>query len=248
MLALDVGNTFTKWRHYSAPDRVEEGKYLTQTILGTTIEIIERLKVKKVFAAWVGANAQKQKLRDAVTEIGVNFILIQSEPCRSGLKNGYADYYLLGVDRWLAMLAVWSKYKNGFCVVDSGTALTIDFVRQDGQHLGGYILPGLRTMISSLNLSTALINCELIDESSRPVSPGLSTKDAVQNGALISLVGAMEYSLKTSGLIEEGRHIRCFVGGGDARLLKPLLGPHWELEGELVLDGIFAYLQVEQIV
>ena len=60
-----------------------------------------------------------------------------------GLRNGYRDPAQLGVDRWLAMCAAWQQFPGSLCVVDAGTAVTIDVVAADGAHSGGLILPGV---------------------------------------------------------------------------------------------------------
>lgn len=44
-----------------------------------------------------------------------------------------------GVDRWLTLIAVRHRYSVPACIVDSGTAITIDVIQEDGQHLGGLI-------------------------------------------------------------------------------------------------------------
>ncbi|WP_352284776.1 type III pantothenate kinase, partial [Pseudoalteromonas sp. Q18-MNA-CIBAN-0097] len=61
----------------------------------------------------------------------------------------------LGIDRWLALIAGFTLYPNTACiVVDAGTATTIDVLDSEGLHLGGWILPGLDLMTSSLTQNT----------------------------------------------------------------------------------------------
>ena len=55
-----------------------------------------------------------------------------------GMVNGYRDYRRLGIDRWLAMLAAWqhSDGKAALCVIDIGTATTVDVVDPQGPPSG----------------------------------------------------------------------------------------------------------------
>ena len=46
---------------------------------------------------------------------------------------------------------------NGPClIIDSGTAFTLDVINEEGLHLGGFILPGLRLMRESLVSKTGI--------------------------------------------------------------------------------------------
>ncbi|HEX4872644.1 MAG TPA: type III pantothenate kinase, partial [Nevskiaceae bacterium] len=68
-----------------------------------------------------------------------------------GLRNGYAEPARLGVDRWLALMAVWARHPGEPALVAlAGTALTLDAVDRSGQHLGGFIAPGLWTARQAL--------------------------------------------------------------------------------------------------
>jgi len=72
----------------------------------------------------------------------------------AGVRNGYANPGQLGVDRWLALCAAFVRYRASLCVLDVGTASTIDRVTADGRHEGGLILPGITLMAASLRTRT----------------------------------------------------------------------------------------------
>ena len=73
----------------------------------------------------------------------------------AGVRNGYSNPAQLGVDRWLAVIGAFHRHRDACCVVDAGTALTIDGVDATGQHLGGFIVPGPRLMVESLLTGTS---------------------------------------------------------------------------------------------
>ncbi|MEL7238428.1 MAG: type III pantothenate kinase [Planctomycetota bacterium] len=56
-----------------------------------------------------------------------------------------------GVDRVLNIAAAYEQLKKACCVVDVGTAVTVDFASDDGKFLGGVIAPGPRLMSASLH-------------------------------------------------------------------------------------------------
>ena len=62
---------------------------------------------------------------------------LQPIPIRSigefqGLKNAYREPSTFGVDRWAAMIGARSLYEGGLCVIDSGTATTVDLIDASG--------------------------------------------------------------------------------------------------------------------
>ncbi|CBL44390.1 Putative transcriptional regulator [gamma proteobacterium HdN1] len=258
ILALDVGNTFTKWFFYSHPlapaceekgiECQSRGQFLsakldTETLLLLQSEL-QGKSIQQVLIASVRALNALPKLREALALRGILLTPITTESQRNGLKNSYADHTRLGVDRWLAMLGIWARCHRAFCVVDAGTALTIDFVDENGQHLGGYIIPGIRTMLASLNMATELIGelaCSAGSEAE--LRPGTSTREAVQHGALLSLVGAVEHAIQQAPAIHQTEMISV-IGGGDAKLLQRFLGSHWQLRETLVADGLIQYARV----
>ncbi len=77
---------------------------------------------------------------------------IASERRRAGVVNGYRQPWRLGADRWVALLGARALLGAGraVCVIDAGTALTLDLLDGRGHHLGGAIVPGPELMVASL--------------------------------------------------------------------------------------------------
>lgn len=153
----------------------------------------------------------------------------RSEPTRKGLHNAYAEPQRLGVDRWLAMLALWAESPTPFCTVSAGTALTLDLVDGRGRHLGGYIAPGLSGMQRAVLGSTRFEHRDL----SEPYrgQPGQDTEGCVREAALAAVLGLIERSTRNF----EGR---LAITGGDADTLRPFLDARWQLRQDLVLAGL----------
>jgi type III pantothenate kinase len=74
------------------------------------------------------------------------------------MRSAYESPFQLGKDRWAACLAVSQTSQSPVnLLVSFGTATTVDAVvnRSGWKHLGGFIVPGLHTMLDSLHVNTA---------------------------------------------------------------------------------------------
>ncbi len=168
-------------------------------------------------------------------------------PVACGVVNAYAEPQRLGVDRWLALLAARRTVAGAVCIVDCGTAITVDGMRADGVHIGGLILPGLALMRRMLGTGTAGIAAGVDDvpesEEALPVCAG-DTRSAVLGGTLCMAVAGVDRAV--AGMRAAlGDDMRCLISGGDAGRLLPLLADTYIYEPELVLKGLALYAQDE---
>lgn len=151
-----------------------------------------------------------------------------------GLKNGYTEPTTLGVDRWAAMIGARAQFSGALCVVDSGTATTVDAVDQNGRFIGGAILPGIYTMRRSLGKYTAALFAA--DGDISPFSD--NTASGIAGGTGYASVGAIER------LIDEAEKavgpLTTVVTGGEAGVLESLLTRTAVFDPLLVLHGVRA--------
>ena len=69
------------------------------------------------------------------------------------IENRYASPETLGPDRLAAAVGAWTLYPGrNILIVDIGPAITIDFVTERGEYLGGNISPGADTRFRALCL------------------------------------------------------------------------------------------------
>ena len=156
---------------------------------------------------------------------------VRSEASRNGLRNVYAEPQRLGVDRWLAMLALWTELRGACCIVSAGTALTVDLVDSSGQHLGGYIAPGLVTQQQAVLGATRFEHRDT--RAPYRNEPGNDTESCVREAALAAALGLIEHSTR------DFDGLRVLVGG-DADILRPHLNADWQTRPDLVLRGLAA--------
>jgi type III pantothenate kinase len=138
------------------------------------------------------------------------------------------------------MLASLRSAPDGFVMVDSGTAMTIDVVNASGVHQGGYIVPGLKLMRSSLELNTK-IQLGAVKHGNYGVL-GQSTDDAVFSGTAMMSVSLIEE------INQRYPDLPVFLTGGDAEILaKSLRFTCWEIKADLVLNGFGIALAADSL-
>ncbi len=126
-------------------------------------------------------------------------------------------------------------------VVDAGTAVTIDLLDAEGRHHGGCILPGLRLMSGSLLQGTGGIRRRAgVGAATRRRRAAIfarATREAVDAGALLAVVGAVERAVEeAAGRL--GQRPRVLLTGGDAAAIAIRLRSRHEIRPALVLEGL----------
>ncbi len=164
-----------------------------------------------------------------------DFELCESGESFDGLINGYANPLQLGSDRWAAMIGARAENKGALCIIDSGTATTVDLVDQRGQHLGGAIFPGVNTMRRALNTYTA----GLFDSSGNIQPFANATKQGIAGGTGYASAGAIDRFVDEALL--ELTPLTVIFTGGEASLVAPLLRNTVVVDELLVLKGLDTY-------
>jgi type III pantothenate kinase len=158
-----------------------------------------------------------------------------------GVTNAYSEPQDLGVDRWLAIIAAYQRAKGAVCVIDCGTALTVDVVDGKGQHLGGLILPGLGMMRDSLLQRAEGIDYEPENEpfsdDAVPTLLANDTQGAVEAGSLYASIAFIERVVADLER-EVGQAMQVLLTGGDAPDIEPLLARELDYSPRLVLEGL----------
>lgn len=159
-----------------------------------------------------------------------------------GIRNAYAQAENLGSDRWAAIIGAHHLRHTDTCVIDCGTAITVDFLDAAGHHLGGYITPGLGLMQQSLAQRTDAIQLLLQPEEFKigqgcSCEPGKSTEACIQHGLLMATSGLIEKACRKME-IQTGKLFHCLLTGGNAKWLVSCLAGAVELEPHLVFLGL----------
>ena len=160
------------------------------------------------------------------------YFLNPSENC-FGVTSAYEDPGALGADRLAALIAAKVRYPGSTCIVDCGTAVTVDALDQSGVHRGGVIFPGFGSMRAALEMDTAI---DVKEDAGSFAVPATSTWDAIYSGCLSAVAGGIMQAIDR--MQAEGTPFdQVILTGGDAELLVSRLTqevihePHWVLEG-----------------
>ena len=227
ILCLDSGNTRLKWGICNA-----DGVWLARGAVAQSNvqELLEQLQGQPDALQAVGCNvagAEQAAVISAALQRPVRWL--QASPKAGGVRNGYVVPEQLGVDRWAALLAVRAMHSGAALVVSAGTATTVDLLTADGFFCGGIIFPGVDLMRASLAQNTAQLPLAVAAYAERPQD----TATAIVSGVLEAQAGAIERLF--SRLVGENKH--CYLGGGSAESIAPLLNMPLTYVDDLVLRG-----------
>jgi type III pantothenate kinase len=151
-----------------------------------------------------------------------------------GLVNGYSDPQTLGADRWAAMIGARQICAGPLCVVDSGTATTVDVIDETGQHIGGAILPGIYTMRRSLGKYTAA----LFAADTEIGAFADNTASGIAGGTGFASVGAVDRFVREAEL--RVGPVTTILTGGESEILQSFMLSASRRDPLLVLRGIKA--------
>jgi len=234
ILLIDSGNTRLKWATF------KNGKLQNNHVLNN-----QDLNFDKLNDAWKNLTVPKQlsiacvsstPILDLVQAVAtklwpsITIIQVKAKSQAFGVHNAYLQPEKLGVDRWLALIAVRNDYQKAACIIDCGTAITIDFIDADGNHQGGMISPGLTLMKKSLAIGTDLL---AFNEASYGIGPANFTEAAIYSGTLNAATGLIEHVLST-----QDATLTIILTGGDADIIAKQLPFNVIIDLNLVLRGL----------
>jgi type III pantothenate kinase len=239
-LLVDIGNSRVKW---ATLDGARLGKQQAASYSGWTRddwrrELLSMDGIDQVLAASVSAAPSAVLDAAAVVAIGRPVTFVSTSREAGGVRNAYREPQLLGVDRWLAVIAGHAATRGACCVADVGTAATFDAVTASGEHLGGFIVPGPELMVRSLHGGTA-------DLAGRTAASGAAgdapladnTRDAIERGCRLAVAAMIDRAVAD---VESrlGSASLLLLSGGAAPAVAPLLRSPATVVPDLVLRGL----------
>jgi len=234
ILLIDSGNSRLKWAIFQDGKLHKNYALNNQTLNANKLsEAWKDLAVpKRLYIASVSPSALLDIVKSVAAELWPNVptIQVKSEPHGFGVHNSYLQPEKLGVDRWLALIAAHNLYQKPTCIIDCGTAITIDFMGADGNHQGGMISPGLTLMKKSLATNTDLLE---FNEANYVLGPANFTEAAIYNGTLSAAAGLIEYVLS-----KQDPSLTILLTGGDAVVIAKHLSVSAIIDLNLVLNGL----------
>lgn len=240
-LLVDLGNSRAKWAtlHQGRLGEQRAASYAGWTADDWRRSLFDAEGIEHVVVARVGGGPDAAALDEAARLVtGRPARFVATTAAAGGVRNAYPDARLLGVDRWLAVIAAYQRVRAACCVADVGTAATLDGVFGDGQHLGGFIVPGPDLMMKSLWGGTA-------DLASHTATSGQAadslfadnTRDAIERGCRLAVAALIDRGVADMER-RLGQRPVLLITGGAAPLIAPLLQTPAEPVPDLVLRGL----------
>ena len=258
VLSFDIGNSRIKWGWWLSSELLEKGasetssaalKRLFEQVFG---EMDEPDQVLAVCVAGEGISALLNQLVSDYWSQTVNFFNVTAfyNGRRHRLIHAYAQPQQHGADRWAGLIAASDLYGAPLCVIGAGTAITLDLLAADGRHLGGRILPSMKTMWHALHNNAANIaeagkqaNIEM--NGATIASPPLfasNTQDAINSGIFYLLEAGLLAACEQA-VDQLGADTKIIITGGFSSLIMANEKmPEMIVEPDLVLRGVYLAL------
>ena len=247
-LLFDVGNTRLKWGVADDGEIHRTGSITHEKIRESGLSALTTRLPKAVDAA-IACNVAGPTFATRLAGVvgahcGCDLHFAKTERSAFGVNNSYRQPRRMGVDRWVAMIGAWAELQSACLIVDAGTAVTIDAIDAEGDHLGGQILPGIFMMADALASKTSDI------PATRPTAAASfegvamfarNTRNAVASGALGAVAGAVERAIRT--LRSNAYDATVVLTGGDASRILTALEESPLHRPNLVMQGLVQMLE-----
>lgn len=135
----------------------------------------------------------------------------------------------MGIDRICSAAAAYDSVRRACVIASFGTAITIDFVNDEGAFMGGAILPGVEAQARALHESTAQLPAVKVTTPSGIY--GASTEDAISTGVLFGIIGGLREIVERYAT-ELGSWPELVGTGGNVEMI----GPHAQIIDHIVPD------------
>lgn len=244
IIDVDLGNTRLKWRY---SDRAEALRFWS------AVDSVpdEWLRLPAGFRMRISSVIGEQKTAEFVAAVNkcmdAKIEIAKVTDLFAGVSLAYKDASFLGVDRWLALLAAHDHFPGRDCLIlHCGTAAVADLLTADGKHVGGYIVPGLRTSLSALGTAAHGLSAIHFATPAQHSRPGATTLECIEAGQTLLYSGFLRelIQISTNYLVDP----QWVFAGGDGDWFreawywiaqKELMDlPESKLVSELVLDGL----------
>jgi type III pantothenate kinase len=236
-LFVDIGNSCAKWQFEQ--DNIQQVcAYQSENFNANLTAVWQNLpRPTEIWVANVAGVAIAEQLSAWTQEYWqLTPQFVRSRAYAAGVYNGYIQPEILGVDRWLAIIAAYQQ-DGAVCVIDCGTAVTVDIVDAQGQHQGGMISAGLETTRKALLKATYALG-KIPPQTDLKTAPlaATETHQGIMLGSLYALVGLIETVFQRVQV----QHPSCklVLTGGSVPEIESLLSVPYQYQPNLVLQGL----------
>ena len=238
-LVVDIGNNFFKLGIFENSNLVFSF-FDKNDKIDVEIEKIIR-SYSKITSALI-SNVSSIKINDILNKLNIKIYELDSTFIFP-FKLNYKTPESLGNDRLALAAAATILFPNSNnLVIDAGTCITIDFIDNNNNFIGGSISPGVKMRYDSLNHYTA--NLPLLKNESNFNYPGDSTNASIHAG----IIGGV--SNEINGFIKQinsrNDKVNVILTGGDAKILSKTLKITIFANQNFILEGLNSILNLNK--
>lgn len=193
ILGIDIGNTnivvgLLDEKNIKMSNRISTDKSKTSFELFSQFEnMLEFFKVDINQIEGGIISSVVPELTNQVSEAVVHLInktpLIVGPGIKTGLNIKIDNPQTLGSDRVADAVAAIEEYKAPIIIVDMGTATTISVIDKSKNHIGGMIIPGIKTSLNALSSHASQLPYISIEAPKKLI--GKNTIDCMKSGIVI---------------------------------------------------------------
>ncbi|MBN2212837.1 MAG: type III pantothenate kinase [Bacteroidales bacterium] len=239
-LAVDIGNTRTRAAVFSQSELIEA--YSVET---PTVELAERITDKFPGIQYAIVSSVNEPDTDLVNYISkkVQKYVELNASTPTPVKNLYQTPETLGKDRLAALVGAFTVFPaTNLLIIDTGTAITYDFLGANNEYSGGNISPGMDMRFKALNHYTGKLPREKAAEGFPEM--GFDTKTAIISGVINGILYEMEAYI--SIFSAKYKELKTILTGGDANFFDKKLKKTIFVIPNLTLIGLNCILQYNE--
>jgi len=241
-LILDIGNSYSKLSLFI--DGLFSHLYSIKSN-DNNLLINEILKIKQKYAninkvILSSVSSEHAELEEFISKSFKIFIKLNHKT-KIPIINLYRTPKTLGKDRLAAVVAANNIFPNSNVLVfDAGTALTIDFINNKKEYLGGSISPGIKMRYKALNYFTKKLPIINFDDNFKNIL-GTTTREAILSGVQNGIINEVEgYIYKYS---ENYKDLKIIFTGGDTFFFEKRLKKTIFADPNIVTKGLNIILE-----
>lgn len=236
-LLIDIGNTRIKYLLQQKKNSITANNLVNIDYLSFPSLLASDVfsDVSEVIVANVQGNELINVIEEWALQGEVSFIQVYSQSNAFGVSSCYEQPEHLGVDRWLALIAAHQLYpRENVLIIDAGTAITVDLLAKNGEHIGGWIMPGVQTMFDSLLGNTKKVFAE--QQNISILSFGENSSECVNLGIWAMVSGAINNAIAQAN--ETLTLDKVIVTGGNSEQIAKIMSANAEIIPELLFHGL----------
>lgn len=231
-LVVDIGNTRVKGGVFNA-----KGELLNVETAQSIQQIIEHFQSENIDFVYFSS---VKKLSEINIEIPFGVL---NEKSRLPFINLYKTPETLGRDRIAAVAAASVLYAHlPVLIFDIGTCMTIDFINESNEYLGGNISPGINMRLKAMNILTDKL--PLSSKENLTETLGNSTMSALANGAVVGMCNEIDGYIVNFKL--NYPNLKVVFCGGDAIFFEKRVKNKIFAHPNFVLQGLYQLLLLNE--